>query len=297
LILQVKIALATPLLIKNKITNQYSLNFDPYITEIIRESEKILKLGLDVPDIIKIIIFNKYEIYKNISKLKFLVNRNDQLRKSIPSLFLTLLKPCLFELNAGFQSCTSLISWTSLEIDDVCERINNTIKNTEIFIKKIIDMKEARIDGIFHSISETQMIQSPKHPSYPQEFSKNITEYISKSALELSIKSSTAEQAVLEIINEFIEWKSDSIAHKTNDKKKMSSRIDSSVSLNEKLVNDEFEEGTFFAYHNCYCGFYPNLRNNNLNSKDSNIDNQRLDICIMLVWNCLHSSIKSFWIL
>ncbi|XP_043790719.1 dynein axonemal heavy chain 8 [Apis laboriosa] len=202
----VRLALASPLIIRHPDTNKYHLNFDSYIIEVIRESEHMARFDLEVPDFIQIITFCKDKIFSSYETVKQLVRENDTLRRTIPLLFLNLMKIILVDLEIAFQPCLSVITWTSLNIDEVCDTIKKAIMSVQIFVKEIKDMKEARVDEVFECISEAILIQLADDPKHPiQLLDDNIAHGLLVSA-DLEIKSSAAENAVITIINKFIQF-------------------------------------------------------------------------------------------
>ncbi|KAJ8670776.1 hypothetical protein QAD02_002035, partial [Eretmocerus hayati] len=239
----VRLALTSPLLLRNPRTNQYVVNFDPYIVEVVREADYILKFGLDVPDFIKIIFLHKNQLLYNLETVKTLLEDNNRLRRSIPPLFLRLMRPCLIEMETAFQPCLSVITWTSLKIPDVFENIRKTMDRIETFLKKVIDMKEARIDEIFASIANTTLMEISNHPEYPEEFSKNILEFTTKVGFELGIKSSTAEQAVIGIINKFVDLITDPKLAEVKYNWMDPSKVNKPVTSQTKITEGSFEQG------------------------------------------------------
>lgn len=116
------------------------------------------------------------------------------------------MKIILVDLEIAFQPCLSVITWTSLNIDEVCKTIKKAIISVQIFVKEIKDMKEARVDEVFESISEAILIQLSDDPKHPiQLLDDNIAHGLSVSA-DLEIKSSAAENAVITIINKFMQF-------------------------------------------------------------------------------------------
>ncbi|OXU30794.1 hypothetical protein TSAR_013179 [Trichomalopsis sarcophagae] len=239
----VRLALTAPILLRNPNTNKYVVNFDPYIIEVIKESEYMLKFGLDVPDFIKMIYFCKSKLLCHVEELKVLVEENNSLRRSIPPLFLKLMKPCLIELEAAFQPCLSVTTWTSLQVDDVFANIRSTLRRIQIFLKKVIDMKEARIDELFASIANTKLIKFCDHPQYPEEFSHDISEFTAKIGRELGIKSSTAEQAVVGIIDKFVDLIHDPRVDDSKYDWMDPSKVTKPVTSLTKLTDGAFELG------------------------------------------------------
>lgn len=213
--------------------------------EVIRETEYMLKFDLDVPDFIKIIYFSKEKIFTHVEEIKQLVEKNNSLRRSIPPLFLKLMKPCLSDLEIAFQPCLSIITWTSLKIPDVFKNIELTLTKVETFLKKVVDMKETRIDEIFESISNTQLLKFSDHPQYPEDFSKDIAEFTIKTGYDLGIKCSTAEQAVIGIINKFVDLIDDPKLEEVKYNWMDPAKVNKPVTSHTKLT-DGFELGKLY---------------------------------------------------
>ncbi|KOX80134.1 Dynein heavy chain 8, axonemal [Melipona quadrifasciata] len=202
----VRLALASPLIIRHPDTNKYHLNFDSYIIEVIRESEHMARFDLEVPDFIQIITFCKERIFSFYENVKQLVDENNTLRRTIPILFLILIKIVLVNLEIAFQPCLSVITWTSLNIDEVCKEIKNALTSVQIFIKDIRDMKEARVDEVLESISEIILVKLDDYAKTPAQLLDDNIAYGLTIAADLEIKSSAAEKAVTTIINKFMDF-------------------------------------------------------------------------------------------
>ncbi|XP_068084800.1 dynein axonemal heavy chain 8 [Anabrus simplex] len=79
---QVRQALALPLLLKHPRTFRYVINFDPFIMELIRETEYMWQLGLPTPDMAQIVTYTKKKFFESYESMKDLVRCNDELRRS-----------------------------------------------------------------------------------------------------------------------------------------------------------------------------------------------------------------------
>lgn len=66
-------------------------------------------------------------------------------------------------------------------------------------------MKEARVDETFDIIGDQMLVYIPSQAMDGYEWYKKNMEYSQKAALELQIRSQTAEEAVIELINKFVE--------------------------------------------------------------------------------------------
>lgn len=182
-------------------TNKYLINFDPYIYEVIREAEWMTRLGLEVPEFIKIITFCKEKIFTSCETIKKLVEENNNVRRSVPLLFLNLINEAFLKLEATFQPCLSIVTWTSLKIPQICEEIHKVLQEVKIFIKKIKDSKEARVDEIFEIIAGTNLINLSAHAISPTQFSTENHSFGIAIGAQLDIQSSAVENAVIAIIN------------------------------------------------------------------------------------------------
>ncbi|XP_024940596.1 dynein heavy chain 8, axonemal [Cephus cinctus] len=239
----VRLALSSPLLIRHPKTNKYCLNFDPYIPEVIREAEHMSRFGLEVPDFIEIITFCKEKIFSSYETVKKLVEENNDLRRSIPVLFLKLMNSAFVKLELAFQPCLSVVTWASLKIPQVCADIKNSIRDVGIFAKEVKDMKEARVDEVFESIAETKLIKLVNYPQSAIQFSTDNLSFRNLMAVELEIKSSAAEKAVITIINKFMDLITDpnveDIKYHWMDQEKANKQVGSQT----KLTKGPFEPG------------------------------------------------------
>ncbi|XP_047526251.1 dynein axonemal heavy chain 8 [Pieris napi] len=202
---QVRLGLIAPLLIRHPVTQRYVVNFSVYIPECIREVEYMWQLGLSVPDTAQIVAYCKEKIFSSYERIKYLVDRNDQVRRSMPKLYLPLLRAQLVKLEKAFQPGFSTITWTALEIPAYCDNIELILDEVDLFVKEVVDIKEARIDAIFLSITKSLLVYLPEQAVDPNIFYEENLVRRDEIASDLQQKSWNAELAVNELINKFLE--------------------------------------------------------------------------------------------
>ncbi|CAH0592601.1 unnamed protein product [Chrysodeixis includens] len=202
---QVRLGLVAPLLIRHPTTNMYIINFSMFIPECIREVEYMWQLGLRVPNGAQIVAFCKDKILGNYEKIKYLVERNNQIRRNMPKLYLPLLRAQLIKLETAFQPGLSTITWTSLEIPSYCENIEMVLDEVDLFVKEVVDIKEARIDAILSSISRTMLVYLPDMAVDPTSLYEDNLVRRDEIACDLQQKSWNAEIAVIELIHKFLD--------------------------------------------------------------------------------------------
>ncbi|KPI94920.1 Dynein heavy chain 8, axonemal [Papilio xuthus] len=200
----VRLGLIAPLLIRHPLTNLYVVNFNVYIPECIREVEYMWQLGLSVPDAAQIVAYCKDRIFANFERIKALVDRNNKIRRSMPKLYLPLLRAQLIKMEKAFQPGLSTITWTSLEIPAYCDNICEVMDEVDLFVKEVTDMKEARIDEILKSLAATMLVYLPENAVDPNIFYEENLVRRDEIAQSLQQKSWNAELAVIELINKFL---------------------------------------------------------------------------------------------
>lgn len=97
----------------------------------------IIIFYLVVPDCGKIIVFCKYKILYANELLKYLIERNDIIRRTIPKLFIPLMSTLLLKMENAFMPGFSKITWTSLKIPEFCDEITDVLDYIEVFVKDV----------------------------------------------------------------------------------------------------------------------------------------------------------------
>ncbi|XP_075210479.1 dynein heavy chain 8, axonemal kl-3 [Lycorma delicatula] len=229
---QVHSALSIPLLCKEE-SGLYTLNLHPGILELIRETETLRRLKLNVPDLAQVVVAYSKKLSEIKERMKALMKRNLEIRKGIPYLFINLAKSQLLKLQKVFLPCLSVVTWSSLNIPDILLQIEHTLDEVEIFCKedcnnnrkwlegslqvfvhlilfpllsycKALDMKEARIDEVLEVMSKTSMIYLPSEALPSIDLRKKNMEYQETIAQDMEMRSNAVEDAVIELINKFV---------------------------------------------------------------------------------------------
>ena len=73
-------SLAVPLLARNPQTKRLAVYFDPYVVEVMQETEYMWKLGRKIPDIAQTITSSKKKMLSAVENVKHLVAINDNIR-------------------------------------------------------------------------------------------------------------------------------------------------------------------------------------------------------------------------
>lgn len=125
-----------------------------------------------VPDVGQVLVFCKEKLLNSYEIVKDLIERNDAIRKNIPTLFLPMMRPQLIKMENVFMPGFSTMTWTSMKIPEFCQEVTNVLDYIEMFVKEVKDMKEARIDEVLDTLSTTDLVYLPQKPIPPDEFLK-----------------------------------------------------------------------------------------------------------------------------
>lgn len=189
------------LIIKNSETNEYFVNFDPEIMTLIRETECMKRLGLEIlPEAENLVI--RQEIFKkHYDQLKFIIDENKRIRSSIPVAYEQLIAPRLTHLDTVLSpGCVSL-TWVSPDIDKYCENVLKHFENFDLVLKRASDLVTYRIEAVLNDMSNTVLCEiSEEEPLAVEEFVHRTEELCEKGALSLQAKSKNVEEAAEELI-------------------------------------------------------------------------------------------------
>ncbi|XP_052892579.1 dynein axonemal heavy chain 8 [Anopheles moucheti] len=196
--------LSTPVYHKRTSDNWLELNFHPWIKQVIRETEVVLKLGMSAPDYVIVLVQNKRQIDHRFERAKHLLKQNNELRLAIPPIFLPLMRTMLVKLDKVFLPGLCVITWESLNIDKYMDDVESTLVETEQFYKEVHDIWQARIEDTLNSFENTSLLTLSVDPVDPDEFYDKNIRYRQSVQVHLESKSQAMEGAVIELINKFV---------------------------------------------------------------------------------------------
>lgn len=167
---EVRSRLANRVLRKNLRTNWLEVNFHESIYRLIREGECMLRMQLEIPNLAEVMVFCKEKVMESYETMRQLVDENNRLRLSIDMFLLNISRPLLRQLELAFKPGLSTVSWTSDHLEDYFESVRAVLEDVRVFIKQTTDIKAERIENVFESILELELIHIPSDPISADEF-------------------------------------------------------------------------------------------------------------------------------
>ncbi|OWF42162.1 dynein heavy chain 8, axonemal-like [Mizuhopecten yessoensis] len=198
--------LQAPVLVRHPLKQGLLLvNFDPYIFEVIKEAEYMMKLDLEIPKAAIILVHSKDTLTAHNNRLQMLLDENNNLRADIPPIFVTLLRPSLKKVDVAMRPGLVNHTWTSLSLPIYFDIVSNALNDLGIVVKQVNDIKETRIDSMLHEISETLLCDLPERsPWTVSQFLKKMEGYCKDMGQQINKISHVIEDAVAELIRIFL---------------------------------------------------------------------------------------------
>ncbi|KAM6954364.1 dynein axonemal heavy chain 8-like [Aplochiton taeniatus] len=201
---QLQYALQATLLVRHPDTGKLLVNFDPKITEIVRETKCLLKMGLEVPDQALRMVKTETTMKANRLRLETLLADYEETCEKIPPVFYNLMAPKIKNVESVLRHGLVLLNWSSLILDNFFHNVNIAMDDLNQVLKKVRDICEMHIEAVLQDISETVLIELPDDRPSSLQALINTNENRSKEWADvLDHKSLHVEEAVKELIATF----------------------------------------------------------------------------------------------
>ncbi|XP_071957897.1 dynein axonemal heavy chain 5-like isoform X2 [Antedon mediterranea] len=198
----VKSGLNASLLVRHPENNELYANFDPQILTLIRETECMTRLGLDIPIAAKA-MRQKQGYFKDLhGKIEMLLLENKRVRGKIHQVFESLMMPHINKLDAVIEPGLSMLTWTSLNIESYVTDVYTALGNLDLLMDRANDLVQFRINSVLYEMSTTHLCELPEDDPWTiAEFHARTQELCNKGAISLQIKSMQVEEAANELID------------------------------------------------------------------------------------------------
>lgn len=188
---QIRAKLELPVLVKDSETNLLQVNLSKYVPQMIKETESMWQLGLEVPEQAATLAYCKHKVLDVAEGLKEMIKRNDKLRRNIPIQLLNLMRTQLLALENVFAPGLSTITWLSQDMEMYLKRTDKALIEVECFLKRANDIVHNRIEGQLKHVARFQLIFFPEDPIDSAEFYHINSDYRSKQGKTVETKTLT----------------------------------------------------------------------------------------------------------
>ncbi|TMW45046.1 hypothetical protein DOY81_009872 [Sarcophaga bullata] len=202
---EVRCLLNAPILTCSKQTAEYVVNLDPAIMQMVKETEWMWKLKLEVPNIAAVVAYCKRRILTPAESLKLAIQRFDNLRLSITAVFINIMRFRLQEISVLLKPALSTVTWLSENLEDFVDKVEKKIDVIALFYKTILNIDSIRITNEMASLQDYLYMYVPSAPVTSQKFYENCNNLRLDIEKELEKKSVCMERAVIDLCNMFVE--------------------------------------------------------------------------------------------
>ncbi|XP_051284477.1 dynein axonemal heavy chain 8-like [Dicentrarchus labrax] len=192
------------LLVRHPKTGKLVVNFDPKVTEVIREAKCLLKMSLEVPK--QALHLVKLEIKLNAYHLRLqtILADYESTCERIPADFTSLMASKIKNVESVLRHGSVLLTWSSFLLDKFFQNVDTALFELKHLVKKVKDICKIHIEDVLKDISETVLIELPEdHASSVQHLIERNEDQCKERAETLDYKCSCVKEAVKELGNVF----------------------------------------------------------------------------------------------
>ena len=90
---------------------------------------------------------------------------------------------CCFKVEGAISPGVSMLNWNSLNIPSYISNVYSRLREVDLLVKQVNDIRDARVDAVLKEISETVFCELPKEDPW------TIDEFITKTQVTENITS------------------------------------------------------------------------------------------------------------
>ncbi|XP_048155560.1 dynein axonemal heavy chain 8 [Corvus hawaiiensis] len=201
---QLQYSLQSTIFVRHPKTEQFLVNFDPHILEIVRETKCMIKLGLEVPEQAVKIAIMENKLKSNKLYLEGLVQSYEDLCKKTPNIFVNLLTPKRNKMDNLLRQGLTMLTWSSVTLETFFQEADEVLHIFRQLLRKVNILSEVQIGSLLKEISSTSLLSLPVDgPIKIEDLLTDNEDYTKECAESLNIKSMHIEDAVQELIDLF----------------------------------------------------------------------------------------------
>ena len=149
----VTISLQGSLLIQHPVTQELLINIDPQILLMIRESDIMAKLNMDIPLSVTMTCMQIERIKPYASKLRMLIIEYNKVSSQIPVCVSILMRNNRKEIECVLARGLTELNWLSVNVEDFLDAVDKKLEKLVVLLKMVTDILDTRINVILMKMS------------------------------------------------------------------------------------------------------------------------------------------------
>jgi dynein heavy chain, axonemal len=141
--------------------NHVYVNFDSQITQLIKETKHMQRLGLDIPQSAKGVC-QKEIYYKGLCHtLQQILNQKKSILARVTNSMVKAMAPHVDELDRNLQPGLTALTWTSLNLEHYLGANQRQLFKLSELVDRLLDISECRIGAGVRKVAEMSLIEIP----------------------------------------------------------------------------------------------------------------------------------------
>ena len=232
----VRMGLQATVFVRHPETKNIFVNYDPAVNTVIRETELLVRLDVEIPPFAKQLLQRQHQLKERKQSLDYLLDEFSRVKKKVPNAFELLMSSHMNKVLAALEPGWTIVTWTSVNFQQFVENAHVALGEFELLIDRANQLTEFRIDSVFAEMTQVPLVELPEdEPWTVDEFFERTRKLCQKGAHILQTKSINVEDAAIELINMLME---DS-QHDKKEPTQIDGTIEEGEEAEEGEANDE----------------------------------------------------------
>ncbi|KAH8057454.1 dynein light chain binding protein [Aureococcus anophagefferens] len=215
---QAKSGLQATLIIRHPEDQKLYVNFDMELLQLIREAKCLDRMGVEIPESAKIVLFQEEKLKSYYNDLHWALNEYDRIVTMVIPVTAMVLRPHFNDMEYELRPGMITLTWTSMNIDSYKSHVHHGLRKLEQLVTNINDIIEHRVEKNLKVVSRTLLVDLPENQSFTvEEFVKMQESHIMSESELLQGKNLEIEHAVKDLVKIIAAYQFDSHVERVSD--------------------------------------------------------------------------------
>ena len=198
---QAKSGLQATLIIRHPEDGKLYVNFDMELLQLIREAKCLDRMGIEIPESAKIVLFQEEKLKSYYNDLSWALAEYDRVVTMVIPVTAMVLRPHFNDMEYKLRPGMITLTWTSMNIDAYKSHVHQGLRKLEQLVTNINDIIEHRVEKNLKIVSRTLLVDLPADASFTVgEFVKMQKKHIHIESSLLQGKNVEIEHAVEDLV-------------------------------------------------------------------------------------------------
>ena len=190
---QAKTGLQATLVIRHPDDDKLYVNFDQDILQLIREAKCLERMGLDVPENAKIVLYQEQRFKTFSRQLQWALSEYDRIAAAVIPATSVILRPHFTDMEYKLRPGMVTLTWTSMNIDSFVTHVQSGLRRLDELVSNVNDVVENRIEKNLHVVSKCLLVDLPDNASF------TVSDFVDMQRRHIAVKSSMLQEKNAEI--------------------------------------------------------------------------------------------------